>query len=378
MRLFLSILSLVLVFNLHAEEETNNNNLPKFEAPKLTEPTMPKPMDRAQGSKAAAAAAMAASSMQQANCGRMMAEAMKEPDTTSKMMMMMMANQQCQQAQESMNSAMKNMQEGKKLSVSSEDIPKPGKLEMGKFEIPKGETKEDSLMDSLSKYQVSPPSEDQKKSDEEEALVKPLSMDLAGLLGKKPSEKGEEPKDESLQSFKGTPEAPSTTLSPIAQKAISYDETPKGNVLDRTPSAGGFGFQNAPKTLAEANATQEKKTTSTESSISKKKERGITSEGASGSSSEGSNGSSGGGGESSSLDSMLASLMGTSPQNAETGFEGGQDVLIFNASQKEEKLPNLFEYASFRFQKLAYEDGRVRSNLPKSSKPLQMNAAVSH
>jgi hypothetical protein len=333
---------------------------------KAAEP--PKQMDRMEGSKAAAKAAAAGAAQSKIACMQTMQDAMKEKDKTTKALLMMAANQQCQQANEMEKSAAEN-DKGRK-SLSQDDIPKQAQYEAGKFELTDSKVKETILtLDDKPKAK-----DDSSKKDDSIPVAEAFQPELM-IAGKDPG-KGNGPEKENLEKVSALPEGPKTQLKPIDQNAIGFnDDKNKGLSPVTAPTAmGGMGaFNGGAKTVAEA--SQEKgveKSDSSKEKTARAKEgsgSGQASEGG-GESSSGNSSSESGGGSGQSMDALMAQLMGGSPEGASMGFASGQDVLILPKEKESEgERANLFEYAAYRFQKLANEDGRVRKKIAPSELP---------
>lgn len=361
----------------------------KFEPGTVTPGTMPAPetQDRGQKSKAAAAAARAGSAMQKVQCMRMMQQAQKEEDDTTKFIMMQMASQQCQQASETEKSADKNDDSAQKLGQV--ELPKMATVTPGKMVVTDDQgpsTGDSKMMENLVNAST---------SSDNKAGTKPLDFSLpaayAPALTENVQKNGglasagdKNPKDPGIAG----PKEPKSPLQPLAPNRVGFDETAKNPRSGVNPGGssmmGGFGGM---RTLAQnQDDTKGRGPASVDAAAVDpgKRVRGPIDDNALyGSSSGGSDGPSGSGAAAGEdpFDTMLAQLMG----GGAGAPPAGSDILMFGETAEGgdphsgERQPNLFEFASFLYSKLTYDEGRVRIQQKDEPRALTLGAiSVTH
>jgi hypothetical protein len=274
-----------------------------------------------------------------------MNEAMKPENKKDQAMLMAMAMQMCAQADQNMAAAMKNDEGQKKISAN--DIPKMAEMKIGNVQLGKDKVKEAEIPRVTFNDEESKGS----SSDSEIPMPTPLSIpDLNSQVFNKPSTT-DDLKDP-ITNF--TKDPTTSTLDPIDRSAKA-EEPPSKGVGPTAAFSGGTGATGAgmPGRGAGSDKGSDTPTISdAENTASSRKRGGVLTAGT---------GDAGGGSEKSGssfdLSSLMAQMMGEPPPG-----EGGSglDVIQLNSQAPEEKPPNLFEYASFRYHKLATEKGAVR------------------
>lgn len=319
--------------------------------PTLT-PSTPAPptQDRAKSSAAAVAMAMAAASQQKISCFMMMSEAQKEEDKSTKAMMMMMAQQMCAQADQTMANAMKN-KEGQKL-VSANDIPKQATLKAGQAKFGKNKVTE---ADVPRITYLGENGEEDNGKDPYEDLVAPLPEPNLAVFDPPP---GEDEIPPPVDQVVNPPEDIFGQLDPIDGAAVKFDDAPKNNEDNNNLGARAAFIGGS----AQAPDGEDGKAKSTETGdggeLDRRGRRGVRT-------ASGGEGDSSGSSESGSKKNYAALLQqmlgggGKDPRSGLTSGAGG-DIVDLPRKKGEDDLPNLFEYASFRYRKLAYEKGQVK------------------
>lgn len=361
---------------LFAEDTSKNNNnssgtgagsvsnpLDNPSMPTVTASTpAPNKNDRAQSSAAAVAMALAGSAQQKVACMMMMNEAMKEENSTTKAMMMALAAQQCAQADETAANAYKN-KEGQKL-VSGSDIPKQSELKVGSVPFGQGKVTE-AEVPKISYLGAKGSPEDTGKDLQN--LVSAYSPTL-GTTGTQTSGTGAD-LNPPIQKLANEGDFGFSSLKPIEGGTVKYDDRPKD-----AQSAPGMGAM-----LGSFGATGSGSSTGSGKTSDKSDSSGPTSEDALRKPASAESSGSGGGsvsgasdGSSKDFKEMFADLLGggASPDaNAATSEIASTQA----ATDSGKDVPNIFEYASYRYRKLAYEKGSIRPmkiasvKLPKAS-----------
>jgi hypothetical protein len=300
-------------------------------------------------------------------CFKMMGDAMQQSNSTDKAILMLMANQACQQASQTEQNADKN-DDGNKL-LTADDIPKQGSLTAGTFTLKDTMDTEAKLPNDVS-ADTAPPS----SQGSDVPLVSPPSPDNYTL--RTPTAAPENPAP--IASF--APQDPTSPLKPIPPGSVNYDENASKGVAAASVGGGGFGMT---RTLAQesgkADGTDKNTANAGESSKARKEGTGGGDSGAA--AGGGPSGSGGGGGENEktggneAFDALLAQMMGGGGGGGDMTM-AGQDIVVLPPKQENTKLPNIFEFANWRYQKAAFEEGRVRPQAPKTPTALSETAKV--
>lgn len=319
-------------------------------APPTLTPAQPPPPsnDRQKSQVAAKALGLGAAAQEKVQCYYMMSEAMKPENEAHKDMMMMMAMQMCAQADQMMMAAMKN-DEGRK-QISANDIPKQAELKVNNAQIGQDKIKEAQVPKITFNDEATKTSS---SGAEIPAPSRAAIPDLNALNTAKP-----EGKDDLKPPFNQFVNPEVTTPERIAD-AVKKEESGKNDIGPTVAAlglGGGFGFGGPGKG-------------------SQGGDRGVASTSSSGDSSGGgggggrkrdrivTGGESGGGGgaegKSGGMDfqALLDQMMGGPQAAAEAG--ASSDVIILRRVTDEEPPPNLFEYAAWRYKKLADEKGAI-------------------
>lgn len=286
-------------------------------------------------------------------CLEMMREGMAENDTTKQMMAMML----CKQSQESAKNSDENG-EGKDKNTDSAD----------------GQKKDDSAQ--------AKPEQPKQQEDKDSSPSTPPPATNTASTGSLPSYQSQVPTSNAAVAAK-TEEATTTAVpepktfeidygkvpDPIEKARLGYDETgkasenatpdralPAGSTLLASSSAKGATDANG-KGAAGGDAAANKKQDG-------QRNKNENHEGAAGGDAPKPANSEGGSGGSP-LDSLMAMLNGNKqgdPNAPAGGF--GIDIMGPGGASAGggEPKSNIFEYASFRFQKAAHEEGRVKKN----------------
>ncbi len=300
--------------------------------------------DRMKSQVAAKAMGMAAAAQQKIACFNMMNESMKEENKKNQGLMMAMAQQMCAQADQSMASAMKN-DEGIK-QVSAADIPKMAEMKiapvtLGKDKIKEAEIPTITFNDEATKgsglveFPTAAPAVAAAKPEAgEQVFNKPSTTDDLKDPVTQFTQRSK------LDAINRNPASvPSEGEKGIAgsQPGLGFG----GGGVAGLPAKGGSGGNDAP-TISDS-----------ESLASSRKRGGVIT--------AGTGGEGGGAAEKSGsgfdLSALMEQMMG-GPAAGEGG--GGLEVITLNTQAPEEKPPNLFEYASFRYHQLSTEKGAIR------------------
>lgn len=343
--------------------------------PTVSEPTAPKPMDRQKSSAAAKAMALGGAAMSNVMCMMMMSQAMGEKDSTNKALMMMAAQQACQQGAELAKSAMEN-DKGQKLA-SMEDIPKQSTFKATGMELPTAKSKEESLIGNIPRVTTD---DEAPKSD---GTIPQLAAPDLTVFEKKSAEptkteapvqdlayKGENIPAKSFEAKDGI-----TQLDPIKSAAVSFDDKAKAGATPLGPQLSSLGGALGAAATATTTTSSSSKTSEKEEAVvssGRGKARNVQSEEGSGSGGGGGESSGGGGsGDNSAFEAMLSQILGGPPEAGGVGGGGAGEITSLPTQPDPSKpAPNIFEYATFRLQKLAFEAGRIRSRPFKGAKTL--------
>jgi len=312
---------------------------------------VPEHTDRKKSQAMAAAMAAQTAAMQNMTCMMMMKEAMKSGGS-DKTMMMAMAMQQCAQAAQTMANAAENRKNEGKVEA---DPGKPASYKAGEFKAPAAQ-KDQATVD------VGAPS--QSGGEESTPAPDPVVAAAPDIPSFTPSPTpvaaGETPPPGTtgIVELGGIPGTIETTK-------LGYDETGKsGN--NPTPDrqlASGSSVATA-KPGGEAGVDKTPGNITSLGALGGRKKGGSAPEDAGG----GSGGEEKSGDGSSPLDAMLATLLGGGAA-AEAGSDGsnGQELATMETDEKNAKPgPNIFEYATYRYKKVTYDEGKIKVRRPKA------------
>lgn len=335
--------------------------LPKLEAPPPQPPQQP---DRANKNGAAKALAAVGAAMAMMSCMMLMKkaqEARQRGDNDMADLLMMQAMQQCAQGAKDMADAAKN-DEGRK-QLTQNDTPKMAQLSAPAFKAP---TQSGSKESTPNLNTGTAASDD---DDDDRGVIPPTSqVEVPEFKVPQQSPDGEQP-----ITVPGNPAESVTTLSPIDQAKLRFDEGSKGGAA--TPVPGFIGpstFSVAStrvltpeelKRLAEQAKEKETKTGKKSGSGGRAEEASFSgsSAGDSGSSSKSSD----------PFEGMLSQLLGgpTLPGEGQAG--NGSDVLIIDRSNQDPSKPalNIFQYASYRYQVLTHEETKISPKIATQNSP---------
>ena len=310
--------------------------------------------DRAKSSAAAVALGMAAGAQQKIACFQMMQEALKEENKDDKALLMAMAQQMCAQADQTMANAMKN-KESQKL-VSASDVPKQSEMKLGNTKFGQDKIEEAEVPQITFDDGVAPSSGSSEALDDLLANQLLPQPDLSVFENETPEPADGDLKDP-IDKVLNDPRDGQETSVPDRIAASNEDKGEETSESQNLASLGGAGFGSVPRGISGDSGSESSSKTVKISSKSDKHKRG------SGIRIAGGEEGDGGGSSASSRRSEINSLFG---QLAAAG-KGGSDIrgpssinLVTLPKKKGEKLPNLFEYATFRYRKLAFQRGQIR------------------
>jgi hypothetical protein len=326
---------------------------------------------------------MAGAAMQQVNCMKMMADAQGIEDKSDKALMQMMAGQMCQQANESMQAAAKNMENRKALGMS--DIPKQASMELGSFTLKQGTAEEPKVpMDMATGTSGG---SDSASLGDLPAFNPPFLKSNAGKSSDSSDTKeptGTAPGfNDPTKSSSEVPRAAATVLNPVDRAVLTFDDRAKSGTVTTPvpgllPGQGSTSFAaTRPMTLEEAKRlSTEKELEVLDKGRSSRKEQDKSKSGLYAESGDTSSGKSGGDSGSSgteAFDSMLSQIMGLGgdPGAGAAGQLGDVLQLPEDSNNKDDEAIHIFQYASYRYQKATYEEGRIkppRNETPRLSK----------
>ncbi len=317
---------------------------------------VPAHTDRKQSQAQASAMAAMAAGMQQMSCMMMMKEAMKQ-EGSDKSLMMALAMQQCAQAAQTLANAAENKKNSDKVDA---DPGKPASMKLGEFKAPQAQ-KDQSNIDNSSG--TSSASEGVAVAPDPEVSSPPA---IPSFVTPAPAIAQETPAPSIAPNIEmgGIPNT-------IERAKIGYDETGKsssGPLLERQLGTGSSVATSKPG--AEGTAKYADNVTGPGGTS---KNRGLASSEAnvaSGGESEKS------GDGSSPLDAMLATLLGGPPKAEEGPESNGQELANLSAGKENGKSgPNIFEYASYRYRKVTYDEGKIKVRSPKQG-PSKLTTAM--
>ncbi len=333
-------------------------NVPK--QPTVSQFTPPKPADRQKSSAMAKAMALGGQAQSMIMCMQMQQEALKAKSSGDKMMMLMMANQACQQSAE-MGKAAAEADKGQK-AVSQDDIPKQSVVTIEGQQLPSGSAKEDTS--ALASYKAI--TTDEPTKSEDPTVAKPVLPDL-GTTDPKVTKKADVAQTDP-KPVTEAPNLPKSVPSLIKSGSVSMNDSDKKDGLGPTnqglgPNAGGAVPGLAGNGKSPADEAKNVKTGGALTEAEGREKAKATTEAG--------EGSGGGGGSSSGekgadpFEAMLAQLMG-GPPPAEGGPLAGEEIELI-PNRENTKPPNIFEYATFRLQKLG-DQKRLRGFAPVENK----------
>lgn len=345
---------------------TNGGNSIVYTNGTLT-PGTPGKLDMVQKSKAASVAAKAAAQGQQAACNQMMNNAMMEKDKEEQKTKLLMAMMQCQQANQSQQSAKENEQNSEKGQDSKEDKgPKGATLTMGTVSLEESNTGAPQIVDTTP---VSPSINEELKETPLFTMNEGAPEEASkGMVGSTTVGEG------STQNQIADPVI--SALSPIpAGSTTTYDENQGSSSAAVNATAPANGLVGTPSNGSNTAKPEEATSSATSRGLaSSSGGSGGGSSGGDGYSQGGSSGTGDEGGSKSGLDALVAQLM--DPTGGAAAAMGSMGMEVIATPEPESALPrvNIFEYASFRYSKAVYEDGRVKR--PKRE-PVAISAQLS-
>lgn len=285
--------------------------------------------DRAKKSGGADAQAIAGAAMAGMMCMLMMKKAMEEEDPQMKQMYMMMAMQQCQQAAQNKESSDKNKEGQKALTMN--DSPKLPDLSQNQ-ETPATTTPTDTTVPQLTTRD-------------------PVALDIPAA---DPIEVGPAPV------ATGIPLDPGAVQPNMGNANLGIDEKADQGNPPNTNSGMGTVIGGVPARAVASDEALKKNAIENAGTLASGKKVKTSGEGEGSGSSDG-GGSSGGSSKSDGgLDAMLSQMMGGGAASSQDALGSGSDVVSFGATGGSAKsVPNIFEYASFRYKNLTFQEGRV-------------------
>jgi len=336
----------------------------------LPPPPPPPQQDRKNSNGAAIAMAIVGAALAGASCVMLMAQAAKEQDPAKKKELMAQALQQCAQAAQSAANAAQNKDNGKKLQDTGE--PKGAQLKTD-FAQKGAPAKSDSKMPSLQPTAApeAPPTE----VAETPAEV-PAAETAAGVV--EPSAFDAKPEGDTV--LQAAAES-WTTLKPIETGKVSFNDGAKvgGTSPGSGPNGSLLGASTPPgnPSAQTGGADLDTKLNGKLSALSAAKGKGaIAGTHADGGAGSGIETTDGGKGSSASgmegFDSILSSILGGGAAGAAAGAPP-EDILIFTRNSEDEgPLPNIFQYAAYRYRKASQDEQRVRFGRkpPPGTEPL--------
>jgi len=318
-------------------------------------PTAPK-VDRKESQAMAAAMAAQAAAMQNISCMMMMNEAMKKDDK----MMMAMAMQQCAQAAQTMANAAENRKNKDKVEA---DPGKPASYKAGDFKAPQ-QAKDPESVDFAAAAA-------QNTSGESTIAPDPEVATLPDVPSFMPSPTPAVAEATPAPVITGEP-VPGGIPNTIERARLGYDETGKSGAGATPDRALGSNTSIATsKPGSDPQPVKGENITSLGGQAGRgRKPSSIDDSAGSGGSEEKS------GDGSSPLDAMLATLLGGSqPSEAESASNGDQIAAVETAQENGKATPNIFEYATYRYRKVTYDEGKIKVRRPKE--PLAPSTAAS-
>lgn len=326
--------------------------------------------DRKEGQGAAAAMAAVGAAIAGASCMMMLNEARKMPPGPEKRQTMMMAMQQCAQAAQSAANAAQNKEGSKSMQntpPAQASLATPAQIQQPKKE------EEKNLLATQSTDEEADPSDSVPldTSIEDSNLTVP---DL-GLTKKDAVDPGSPNINAPAESY--------TVLDPLEKANQTFDENAKGGQKSPEPGPVGTGTVSFASSgsgisdglLKKINLAQEglvpegqARGTGKRANIGGGEAEGASGGGGSSSDKDGDSGSA--------FDQMLASLMGGgAPGGGEmSGSSGNHDFATMPEDPKKQQRINIFEYASYRYQYAAYNEGRVKLRPTQNRMPASVPA----
>lgn len=321
------------------------------------------PSDRKDGAGAAAAMAAVGAGIAGMSCAMMMKMAQEAATESERNMYMMMAMQQCAQAAQNAANAAQNGQSkdaatsqpvAAQPQLNTQAAPSPSPTEQtADFKLPESTATETPV--AAATFTASPVSETG-------SGVAPVSAFDGGL-------KTPEGKDVALPTGPG-----STNPNVIPEMRVGYDDTAKNGPAGDVAGAAGtyFGMNSGANSGPAANAAGAKDLNALLSAAGErpaiKKESGDThgeGAGGEGAAKEGKPGEM-------DMNAMLAQLMGggapaAAPDAVTNGVVNLKEFAKANGAEGDgEELPNIFQYASYRYRTLKKEGGLA----DKQAKPV--------
>ncbi len=310
--------------------------------------------DRKDGNGAAQAMAIMGAAIAGASCMMLMKAAQAEVDPARKQELMAKALQQCAQAAQSAGNAAQNG--GNKDLLAYDDSPK---MDQPAATTPTDSYKTpDTTPTPITQYEDPAP---EFTTPDKAQAVAPQVFDQVDVASTP------------------APAAGITKLNPIGDQ-LSFDDNAKGTASGVAPQSGvgsfGFGSTGAASgttASATANAIESLKTASRKNKNNAHEESASGSGGDSRSSSESEGGSD--------VNGMLAKIMGGNKEAGEDGHGGAQMPDLNVARGKGRglasgtKVPNIFEYASYRMHK-AQNDGELKGGKRVKPAPHPKNVAL--
>lgn len=324
-----------------AQPPTNSQGgTPNSNTPTVTPAQPPKESDRKGGAGAAQAAAIAGAAMAGLSCIMMLNEARSMPPGSEKNATMAMAMQQCSQAAQSAANAGKN--EDAKKALTMNDIPQQGQLT-----APTTAQSTDPFADSTVSPSPLPSSTPLLDVDDltQPTVATPTQVPPPASLNGQPA-----------ASTAGN-EVLISALKSIENAKVDFNENAKEG--DPSLNAGLVGSAMGGFSGRGIASDDLKKTGADAADGNQKKKGGSLDEGGAGGSEGSGTGAKEEGGNSA-FDQMLAQLMGGGAQPDQANGMGGADVVALRKDKAGGKTPNIFEYASYRYQTAANE-GRLKT-----------------
>ena len=327
-------------------------SVPQFETGKVDPGQAAKPAQKTRAESTAMAAAMEAqaAAMSQMSCFQMMQEAMKKDDKD----MMMMAQMMCQQAAQNLIAAAQNKRNNDKIKD-----PEPGKaatMELGKFKMPEA-SKEEALPTSqraiASSNAQNTTSEDIPVADT--VAIPSFKREVAKAPQQEVPATGA--KAIEISNIPGT----------IEVAKLGYDETGKSGIhpAPERPLPPGTSVATAKPNDTTIRPNEEGK--NSPEAITKGRRARKTDEIGEGQSSSGGSSDDNKTESESPLTAMLAMLNGNGQGELPAVSPGEDLVTLKEGSLDNNATPNIFEYATYRYRKATFEDGKIKSKTTKAA-----------
>jgi hypothetical protein len=311
--------------------------------------------DRKDGNGAAQAMAMVGAALAGASCMMLMKAAQEEEDPVHKKELMGMAMKECAQAAQSAGNAAQNG--ANKDQLAYDDSPKPTQAETPNTPTPSYQT---PTTEQTPVAQYTP--EPQVTNPDKALPVSPQVFDQVSLTSSP------------------TPTGGTSKLNPIGDQ-LAFDDNAKGTSsgVSAQNALGSFGFGSGSlgsgsSALATANAVESLKTASRKNKNNRSNEESSSASGGeSRSFSEGEGGSD--------VNGMLSRIMGGNKDAGDDAHGGAQMPDLNMARAKGRglasgaKVPNIFEYASYRMHK-AQNDGEIKGGKRAKTLPPPKNVAL--